>query len=221
MEWEIFIKSYFRLLTAQFQDILPPDAMYKRIWEATEAMVISNDPQTTNEEVFIANFFSGLRLSPQELMPRFEQFYADQFGSLQELTEPVAGAGELVDTARTLGIKVAIATNPVFPESAILQRVEWAGLGDREFSLVTSYETMHFCKPNPRFYVEVAERLGVKPEECLMAGNDVEEDLVAAKVGMETFLVDRFLIDRGQSDLKPDGRGDLQALARQLRQKID
>jgi hypothetical protein len=39
-----------------------------------------------------------------------------------------------------------------------------------------------------------------------MVGNDTEHDLSATRVGIKTFLVDTWLIDRG-TDFAPDYRG--------------
>jgi hypothetical protein len=41
-----------------------------------------------------------------------------------------------------------MAANPVFPETAIRQRMECAGISDFPFKPITSYERMHAAKPN-------------------------------------------------------------------------
>ena len=41
----------------------------------------------------------------------------------------------------------------------------------------------------------VARTLGVKPEECLMVGNDATEDMAAREVGMDVFLLTDCLIN--------------------------
>lgn len=57
-------------------------------------------------------------------------------------------------------------------------------------SLITTYENMHNCKPSPRYYLEIAEKIGREPEECVMVGNDAEADIVpAAAAGMSTFYL--------------------------------
>lgn len=48
---------------------------------------------------------------------------------------------------------------------------------------------MHFCKPNPNYYLEISRMIGVAPEDCLMIGDDPENDGPAAEVGMDTFLL--------------------------------
>ena len=92
--------------------------------------------------------------------------------------------------------------------TALEQRLAWAGLGDFDFELITSYEIMHFCKPHPEYYQEILSLIGLSAEECLMVGNDIGEDLPAGTIGMKTFLVENMLIDNGAS-YKPDWRGDL------------
>lgn len=218
MDWDTFMSEYFRLLTAELSDIMAPELLYKRVWKATEAMIVNDDPTITNQQVFISDFFSGLSLKPDEVMPRFDRFYSNTFPQLQKHTRPVPGARRLITVAQEMGLKVVVATNPVFPREAILQRIQWAELGDFSFDLVTTYEFMHFCKPNPRYYLEVAELLGVAPQDCLMVGNDMEEDMSAGRLGMRTFLADQYLISRGELDYTPDGRGTLLDLAQRLAQ---
>jgi len=38
--------------------------------------------------------------------------------------------------------------------------------------------------------------LGVEPSQCLMVGNDVEEDMCAADLGLQVHLITDYLIDR-------------------------
>jgi len=71
---------------------------------------------------------------------------------------------------------------------------------------------MHFCKPNLEYFEEVLSFIDRKPEECLMVGNDVEEDLAAGALGMKTYLVEDFILDRGRAQNRPDFRSDFKAL---------
>jgi FMN phosphatase YigB (HAD superfamily) len=76
-------------------------------------------------------------------------------------------------------------------------------------SLLTTYENMHFCKPNPQYYGEIAERLGRRPEECIMIGNDAEADIVpAAQAAMHTFYLVRG--DGDDKSVTADHRGTLE-----------
>ena len=72
--------------------------------------------------------------------------------------------------------------------------------------LVTSYETSHYCKPDPRYYTEFLDKLGLNPKDCLMIGNDVGEDIKAAQsLGISTFLITDCVIGDPGSVTTPSG----------------
>lgn len=216
MDIEVFLKQYLKLLSAQFVDLMEPRQFSTRLLDATQAMIDSQNPDKTNEEAFIDAFFAELDVSPEELMPRFDEFYRTEFPKLQRYTETIPEAREVILTALDLGLDVVLATNPVFPKEAILERMRWANIADLPFRLITSYEIMHYCKPHQAYYQEILDMLNLTPDECMMVGNDVEEDLPAGLLGMKTFLVDRYLIFRGQLNYQPDGRGSLADLRDRL-----
>ena len=53
-------------------------------------------------------------------------------------------------------------------------------------------------------------RLNVKPEECLMVGNDVGEDMIAEQLGMKVFLLTDCMINKTDTDITnyPHGNFD-------------
>ena len=65
--------------------------------------------------------------------------------------------------------------------------------------------------------VEQSDRVGLKPEECVMIGNDMQEDMVASTLGLSTFLVTDFRIDRGHPAYSVDQQGSLSDLLRAIR----
>jgi len=114
---------------------------------------------------------------------------------LRPLTRTLPEARPLVEWALERGLQVAIATNPLFPRTAIEQRLEWAGVPvgarwPRPYALVTSYEIMHATKANPAYYHEILAHLGRQPGECLMVGDDWERDIApAASVGIPVYWI--------------------------------
>ena len=88
---------------------------------------------------------------------------------------------------------LAIATNPLFPLTAIEQRLDWAGLSPEEypFSIVPSYENAHFAKPNPAFLAELLARLGWPEGPVVMVGDDPDNDVrCGLELGLARFLVE-------------------------------
>lgn len=121
-----------------------------------------------------------------------------------------------VRTVKEIGLQVALATNPIFPAVATESRIRWAGLEPEEFELYTTYENIGYCKPNPDYYREIARRLGVRPEQCLMVGNDVAEDMVAETIGMKVFLLTDCLINKTREDINQYRRGSFEQLMQYL-----
>lgn len=97
---------------------------------------------------------------------------------------PIAEAASCVWAARRAGLRLVVATTPIYTETPIRRRLAWAGLDDVPWTFITTSENMHACKPAPEYYREVADRLGVVPADCLMVGDDPWQDGPAAEVGM-------------------------------------
>ncbi|NPV70459.1 MAG: HAD family hydrolase [Firmicutes bacterium] len=142
-------------------------------------------------------------------MPVFQEFYAADFPRLRRHSNPDPLAARVVQAAVDAGMRTVLATNPLYPRAAIVERLEWAGISPDLFDLITTYEHMHFCKPRPEYYREICSIIGCEPHECLMVGNDVDEDLVAAGAGMKTFLVNTAVRNRNSVQYVADYEGSL------------
>lgn len=77
-----------------------------------------------------------------------------------------------------------------------------------DFELYTTYENSSFCKPNPQYYQQILDKIGLAPEQCLMVGNDAVEDTAAAKLGIPVFLLTQCLINKENADLSQYPQGD-------------
>lgn len=187
-----FIKAYFKgLVTALTPLGEDPKSLEAAVWQGTYAM-IKNNGEKTNEAAFF-DYFSSI--CPDVDTERFrslaESYYATEYKKLNALTHPTPLAREAVSLAAREGRRVVLATNPLFPAEAQNVRIGFAGLSPDDFSFVTTYTSDSYAKPNPEYYLSICERLGVKPEECLMVGNDEAEDMHAASsVGMSCYLID-------------------------------
>ena len=179
---ETFIPAYFRALTDFITEIQPPERLIEQLLIAARTMDGNAGTGPTNQEVFSSAFFPALGSPRKELEPRFERFYAEAFPLLRPLTNRRPSAPRIIEWAKERDLQVAIATNPMFPRTAIEQRMEWAGVGvDRfPYDLVTSYENSHATKSNPAYYREILEILDRRPGECLMVGDNWDWDIVCA-----------------------------------------
>ncbi len=183
-----FMRNYVGLLSPRFAHLMPPERFAKQLQRSTEVMKYEPQPNRTNLQTFFDDFCRATGLTYHVLWPIFEDFYRLDFPALQCLTRVNPEGKRTVEAAQKQGYVVAVAANPVMPYVAIAERVRWAGLAAGQFALVPSIENSHFCKPHVGFFTEIAACLGFAPSDCLMVGNDVQEDMVAKEVGMKTFL---------------------------------
>ena len=100
---------------------------------------------------------------------------------------------------------MAVATSQC-SQRAIFHRIKWAELNPEDFSYISSYEQNYFCKPNLEFYKEVL-RAWIKPHQCMMVGNDVNDDMVASKLGIKTYLITNHLFNRFNLPVVSDHKG--------------
>ena len=212
MDQDVFLKDYFsRMVKKLAPHGYDSQALIKSIYAGTNAM-IANDGSATNETVFWNSFtnFFGEQARKDEVL--FDDYYRNEFQEVKHSCGFLPEATTTIKTLRDRGYRVVLATNPLFPSIATESRIRWAGMSPEDFELFTTYENSSFCKPNLKYYEEILGKLGVTPEECLMVGNDVGDDMVAEQLGMKVFLVPRDLINKEEKDISNYPQGTLDDL---------
>ncbi len=212
MDQDQFLNLYFKGLSEKmFSYGYNPEKLIKSIVKGTNHM-INNDGEKTNEEVFWESFSSNYDKDVKKDEPIFSEFYKNEFQNVKDACEYNQKANEVISFLKEKGYRLVLATNPFFPAVATLNRVKWAGLNKEDFELITTYENSHFCKPNLKYYYEILEKLKVKPEECLMVGNDVDEDMITEQIGMKVFLLTDCLLNKNNLDINNYPNGNFNEL---------
>ncbi len=212
MDQDVFVKAYFKGLAKKLAPRgYEPESLIKTVWGGTGAM-IKNDGSSTNEQAFWSFFSSIYGKKALDDMPYFEEFYKTDFQNIRDVCGFNAMAAQTVRRLKEQGIKVALATNPIFPAIATESRMSWAGLSPDDFEIYTTYENIGYSKPSLDYFRQVAVTIGVEPEDCLMVGNDVDDDMVAEKLGMKVFLLTDNLINKSNTEISAFPNGDFEAL---------
>lgn len=212
MDQDVFTKAYFKYLAAKIAPLgYDPQQLIDGIWAGTAAMV-KNDGKQTNEQAFWNRFVDIFGPKAWQDQPAFEEYYRNEFQQVKRECGFNPLAKETVDRIRRSGYRVALATNPIFPAVATESRIRWAGLEPDMFEYYTTYENSHYCKPNPEYYCELLRQIDCRAEECLMVGNDVNEDMIAETIGMKVFLLTDCLINKKKADISIYPNGDFTKL---------
>jgi len=212
MDQDVFVGTYFNLLAKKMTEYgYEPKSLIENVWKCTYAMV-KNDGKCTNETAFWNGFskiYGEDRLKDTSI---FDSFYNNEFLAVKDVCGFSPKSSEVVRNLKDRGYRVVLATNPVFPAVATLNRCRWAGLEPNDFEHITTYENSTYCKPNPEYFKEIMSKIGVSPEECLMVGNDVAEDGSAMKAGISVFFLTDCLINKENTDFSPYPHGNFDDL---------
>ena len=208
IDTEEFTEKYFMEISIRLRDYFTPEEVVKNIWDSTKYMISNIDPDKTNEEAFFEDFYERINHRAEIINPILNDFYEKDFNNIREISTKSKYMVDAVAMLKEKGYDLVVATNPLFPEKAILHRIEWAGLNKDDFIFISSLEKMHYCKPRLEFYEEVLEIIQRCPQHCMMVGNDIEEDMIAKNLGMKTYLIEDHIIGTITEGLIIDYKGN-------------
>ena len=216
MDVKNFEKLYFKTLAARVAPLgYQPQALVEGIWRGTAAM-ITNDGSQLNGDVFWRVFVDIFGEKAKGDVSDFDEYYRTDFVAAKAACGVNPKAAEIVKSLKNRGLTVVVATNPLFPEVAQEQRLIWSGVDRADVDFITHYDNSHFCKPNLKYYEELLLKLNLRADECLMVGNDVNEDMIAQELGMKVFLVTDCLLNPDGKDITVYPHGTFDDLAEYL-----
>ena len=218
LDGDAFLEAYLQEVAQWMAPIVDPARFTEALWSAAIPVMVNRTghPGRSNSDMLWAALADALQTPAATLWQRFEEFVQGDLTRIYPGGSPMPGAHDLVAVGRARGMKLAVATMPIYPRPVIDERLRRAGLLDVPWDLVAT-DAMESVKPQPAYYQEIADRLQVAPTECLMVGDDYFRDMAARKVGMATAYVGPPLVgvDTGPSGtltdwvrvLGGDGRG--------------
>jgi len=190
MNFDKFINNYFGLLLPFLSKKIKGD-IKRYVFESTDFMINKIDKRT-NMEKFLSKFSELSGTEKSIIYNSFIDFYTHEFPKLSFLGRPKPYAKETILKLKESGAGIVLATNAIFPLLAIEERLKWADLEATLFDLITHMENMHSAKPHKEYYLEIMKKLKIEPEEVIMIGDDIERDIIPARIlGIDSYQIDR------------------------------
>ncbi|MCB2202547.1 DinB family protein [bacterium] len=185
-----FLPSYFDGLETTYSAFGDKETIRKYNHAAVDAMIENRDPGRRLKDVFDEHFYPAIGTTVADSETRNTTFYRDTHPTYEALTDRKPEAAALIDWCQTQGFTLAVATNPLFPQEATLQRLHWAGLDPADFEFFTTYEDFHFTKPSIAYYAECLGRLGWPERPVVMIGDNLTHDLLPMEaMGFATYWI--------------------------------
>ena len=208
-----FIRLYFVVLLDKLAALgYDRDFMLSALETAIRATKF-NDGTCTNEVRFWQSLDGAVGGLTDTLREAIVSFYRDDFAYILEKTcTSYPRSREILDAARGKGLRIILATNPLFPAECTHARIRIGGMSPDDFEYITAYENSSYCKPNPAYFTELIAKLGISPAECIMVGNDTKDDFSAHALDIPVFVLTDGLINQGNVDLNDYPHGGVDEL---------
>lgn len=214
-----FLPEYMGAFARHVSDLISPADFLHAMQLGTQAMIFNRRSDCTLQEAFEGAFFTRVKVDPGDFYALADRYYEEIFPTLRRLTTPFPGAVAMVDDAVRRGARLAITTNPLFPRTANLQRLDWAGLSADKypFEVIGGFESFHFAKPDPAFYAEALAKMGWPSGPIIVVGDDLERDIRAGnQLGLQTYWLNKPGMTLPKDAAVPAAEGDHMELTRLL-----
>lgn len=219
MDNDDFEKLYLSTLGQKLAPYIEPRALMHSMMDALQVMM-RDSSNITNDQIFFSHFKSllGDELA-SVLEPKFDEYYRNEFSILQSGFDDNSKMVKTIEYLKSRGYRLIVATNPMFPPIAVEKRIEFSGLNLEDFDFVSNFEIHTATKPQKRYFEEVLRLNNLEARDCLMIGNDMEEDMVAKELGMDGWIITDYLISRNNNDVS-DWSGSREEFYQRVKEKL-
>ena len=129
---------------------------------------------------------------------KFRHKYADHLS--KDIVDFKAGASEFIQILKILEKKVAIATTTTKSQLEIYsshnENMKRKFSINKQADVIVTCEDVEYKKPHPEAYLKAIEKLGAKPEECIVFEDSINGVFAAKNAGLEVVAV----YDKSASD---------------------
>ena len=190
MNEDKFVEGYLKLLSKHLAPYgYAPNDVVSAIWKGTKNM-FANNGEKTNAEVFWNSFAEDFGTEKLADRPIFDDFYANVFPKTKEFCGVNNQAKAVIDFIKAKGLKLILATNPIYPLEAVAHRLEFIGISKEDFDYITHYENSHFSKGNPNYFTEILKINNLSADEVLFYGNnELQDGECSLKAGIHAVMV--------------------------------
>lgn len=182
-----FMDKYTRSLA---EKIVPHDVErgLAVLASATYGLLAPEVHAQANASWLLQRLSDDLNLPPPAIQRALQRTVAEINSGMKSRPEAVTAAHLLMRQLHERGLKLAVATTPIYPRSLITERLRSVGV-QPWVDHVACLEANRSAKPHRSYFVEMASALGAVPEECLIVGEDTDQDLPALGLGMAVHFV--------------------------------
>lgn len=146
-----------------------------------------------------------------EYLPRWKKVYAET--DYRAIFRPETRS--VMDSLKKMGLHLAVASSTELEQVTKVLKLNQV---TEYLECIVSGSTFQRSKPDPEIYLYTAERLHVKPEECLVIEDSTVGITAGHRAGMTVaaLIDDRFSFDRSLADFELKSLEEIPDLAQRL-----
>ena len=134
-----FIKLYFLKIEERFlKHGYPKGVIVNALYEGLKAM-LENDGKVTNEEAFWNRFSFFLGDIYYFFEKEFSNFYNQEFNEIRKIVKHNEYAHKVIAELKRKNYNLVLATNPLFPRIATINRMQWDNFHPDDFKEIYKY----------------------------------------------------------------------------------
>lgn len=190
-----FVAKFAHLVNLKFANKgYDYDEISQVFWKAVER-VYKNDGSKLNIDVFWDHLVEHYGEDVLKEKSTVEEYYNNEFKDVKTEFYPNPIAKEIVKFVNENNLLCILATQPIFPLIGVINRMDFVGLEESDFTYITNMENSKFTKANPKYYKDLLEKFNLKDDEVIMFGNHYYEDGESTLVNnIKTFLIEGCII---------------------------
>lgn len=158
------------------------EELLKEYEVAVSAEEITGGYAGVSDREFFETIFQGHGRPPKEIDVIIEEKWDRMMALAENNVQPIPGVIELIRELKGRGFRLGVASaSPMKFIALVLSELGLRG----EFDAVTSAEEVERGKPDPEVFLLTAERLGVRPEDCVVIEDAINGMVAAKRAGMK------------------------------------
>jgi FMN phosphatase YigB (HAD superfamily) len=185
-----FTAACFAFLSWRLLPVFGPRRFVSALRLCTDVLLAEPSPGASTNFERVLREGARHELRPGAFAEALERFYDEDFPGFRRFCRPIEGSRDALLALKARGCRLALATNPVWPERCVLRRLEWAGIDPALFEFRSHSENMHSTKPRLSYYRECLERLGAQAGQTWLVGDSKIKDGPAAQIGVRTWILE-------------------------------
>lgn len=213
LDWRKNMSQYYKKIKRILPDLGANLTYFYAIRWAAKKMMADESGDMLNIEKFFKYLARATKIPDEKNREMYFKFYYESFSDFKGDIAEVDGAHDLIKICKKNGMKLVLATNPVFPLQAVSERLSWGKFDAEDFDLITHIQNFSHCKPSTQYFLEILKRIGGKIEDTFMVGDDHYYDIKPCqKLGIKTW----WCLDRKTAVRKKTLSGKLTELNKML-----